>query len=36
MKKAPFLLSVAGAPDFYLIIWNWEKATPKILATEKL
>jgi hypothetical protein len=33
MKKAPYLLSVSGPPDYYLLIWNWEKATPKIMAT---
>lgn len=33
MKKAPFLLSVSGAPEHYIVIWNWEKATPKIVAT---
>jgi hypothetical protein len=34
MKKAPYLLSVSGYPDYYLLIWNWEKATPKIMATQ--
>lgn len=31
MKKAPYLLSVSGKPEHSLIIWNWEKATPKIV-----
>ena len=25
MKKAPYLLSLSGYPDFHLILWNWEK-----------
>ena len=33
MKKAPYLLSITGGPDHILLMWNWEKSTPKIMAT---
>jgi len=36
MKKAPYLLSLSGYPDFHLILWNWEKTQPKIVAIHKV
>ena len=36
MKKAPYLISVSGPPEHYIIIWNWEKAIPKIVAYVKI
>ena len=36
MKKAPYLLSITGAPDHLIIMWNWEKSTPKIIATQQI
>jgi len=36
MKKAPYLMSLSGYPDFHLILWNWEKTQPKIVAIHKV
>ena len=36
MSKAPFLISISGKPGFQLIMWNWEKSQPKIVAMHKI